>query len=735
MRSRRHKLQVSTFPFLAVLLCAMGALLLVLLVMDRRAHAAALQRAEQALRQTVSETQREEEARLSALETARNEAHDAWEQKRAAAHSRLESQIGEVDAKIQALRGQMAKAAERLLAEQDEETALKRKIETEHAQAKMEEQALIQVRAAEATKTAQSESSRQVLKQLTGELARLEQALADLKAAREKEKNTYSVVPYNGKQGENRRPLYVECAADEVIFHPDHMALGESHGSSEVEAEVERRLLRQKRQLPAAQADAYTPYLMLLVRPDGVLSYYHFRESLRGLKIDFGYEFIDKDWVLDFPADDAAPVPQSWVTTTKPADAPPQLPSSASNLHIAGVPTPGQDGPPPPPYPTGGSPGTAGSLGPLTGSGVAGSGAPHGVLPGRPGGNAGFGLGGEKGEGPSFGSSGGGSPRAADILAPFPSGGVAMNSGPHGVLPGKSGGDAGSGPGTEAGQSPSLGGPMGDGSGSGGTGSTAPPPPPGPFLIPPSLGGGSATGTGGSAGGPPGSAPGGGSAGGPPGSAPRGGSAGGPPGSAPRGGPAGGPPGSAPAGGSPSGPPGSAPAGSQSAGGAGSQSTGSAGSPGAGAPPPPPDPAKVLPELGPPRVNTGQKAESGEATPAGNSGPTDGQPAPPGTASRTATGDGDGNGGDQGADDPFLRATPTPKLPKAPRTRPALRPARLSGDRDWIVFVECKTEGVVIYPNAFAYSRVGTGEHSTSRCLAGHAFCWLIDRKQATVRR
>ena len=36
MRSRRHKLQVSTFPFLAVLLCAMGALLLVLLVMDRR---------------------------------------------------------------------------------------------------------------------------------------------------------------------------------------------------------------------------------------------------------------------------------------------------------------------------------------------------------------------------------------------------------------------------------------------------------------------------------------------------------------------------------------------------------------------------------------------------------------------------------------------------------------------------------------------------------------------------
>ena len=38
MRRRRQTLQVSTFPFLAVLLCAMGSLILLLLVIDRRAH-------------------------------------------------------------------------------------------------------------------------------------------------------------------------------------------------------------------------------------------------------------------------------------------------------------------------------------------------------------------------------------------------------------------------------------------------------------------------------------------------------------------------------------------------------------------------------------------------------------------------------------------------------------------------------------------------------------------------
>ena len=45
MRTRRQKLEVSTFPFLAVLLCAMGSLMLVLLVVDRKAKQAALAKA------------------------------------------------------------------------------------------------------------------------------------------------------------------------------------------------------------------------------------------------------------------------------------------------------------------------------------------------------------------------------------------------------------------------------------------------------------------------------------------------------------------------------------------------------------------------------------------------------------------------------------------------------------------------------------------------------------------
>ena len=62
---------------------------------------------------------------------------------------------------------------------------------------------------------------------------------------------------------------------------------------------------------------------MLLVRPDGVVSYYRLRDALHGLKIDFGYEFIDADWALDFPADEEAAPAQAWMTAAKPPAAAP----------------------------------------------------------------------------------------------------------------------------------------------------------------------------------------------------------------------------------------------------------------------------------------------------------------------------------------------------------------------------------------------------------------------------
>ena len=80
-------------------------------------------------------------------------------------------------------------------------------------------------------------------------------------------------------------------------------------------AEVEQRIARQREQLArSGERTDRPPYLLLLVRPDGVESYHGVQRALQSVNVDFGYEFIDADWVLDFPNDDKAPAAQPWMT-------------------------------------------------------------------------------------------------------------------------------------------------------------------------------------------------------------------------------------------------------------------------------------------------------------------------------------------------------------------------------------------------------------------------------------
>src|SRR5207248_1453460 len=105
MRRQRQHLQVSTFPFLAVLLCAMGALILVLLCMDRKARRAAEARAQEQANDTV----RERQSQHDRLVEQRNREHErkkrglqkAWEKKR-------DDLLQRVGAEEQALEGELA---------------------------------------------------------------------------------------------------------------------------------------------------------------------------------------------------------------------------------------------------------------------------------------------------------------------------------------------------------------------------------------------------------------------------------------------------------------------------------------------------------------------------------------------------------------------------------------------------------------------------------------------------
>src|ERR687883_489591 len=92
----RHGLRPETFPFLAVLLCAMGSLILLLLVMDRRAKAVARARAA---------------SRAAAAEQGLAAGKAGWERRRQALHAELVRQDEEVAEQARAVRGRLDAAA------------------------------------------------------------------------------------------------------------------------------------------------------------------------------------------------------------------------------------------------------------------------------------------------------------------------------------------------------------------------------------------------------------------------------------------------------------------------------------------------------------------------------------------------------------------------------------------------------------------------------------------------
>jgi hypothetical protein len=308
MRRRRHKLEVSTFPFLAVLLCAMGSLILLLLVLDRRAKAAARERAYKAAEQVAAE-----ELRIA------DERRQEWEKRRHALHAELVEQEGKLIGRINAVEKQSAATQAELSADQKRKQQERERLHHEQEQIVRLEEA-VRARRDELERSNQkSQNSSQEMRRLSSELRGLERTLEDLKALRARQQQTYSVVPYRGKHGDNRAPLYLECAPSGLIFHPDRKTIVVPRlAGDEIKAEVRGRIVQQRVALKAAgRTPDDRPYLLMLVRPDGIATYYQTLHALNGLDLDFGYELIDADWALEFPADGEISKAKPWMVAEK----------------------------------------------------------------------------------------------------------------------------------------------------------------------------------------------------------------------------------------------------------------------------------------------------------------------------------------------------------------------------------------------------------------------------------
>jgi hypothetical protein len=285
----------------------MGSLILLLLVIDRRARVVARVKALQAAAAEVASKAEEQEE---------------WERRRRSLHDQLVQENEEVQAQLTSLRSKNDETDRRLATGKEQIASITQRLEAELARLTQGEKTLESRRAEVAGKAKEAAASQEALSELTADLLRLEKTLTDLKAARLKQQQMYSLVPYKGKRGDNRKPVYIECVYDGLIFHPDLRTMrGFGVTPMDYRAEIARRVAGER------------AYLLMLVRPDGIGTYYRLAGALQGLGVDYGYEFIDRDWMLDFTGEKS----QQWIAASNATPTGPVDPTLGKTRHVVGL--------------------------------------------------------------------------------------------------------------------------------------------------------------------------------------------------------------------------------------------------------------------------------------------------------------------------------------------------------------------------------------------------------------
>lgn len=315
----------SLFAFLDVLMCTMGALILLFVCLAGRMRLDAIERqttseliaaarAEAAAHQTAPaqpEPSRPEApqvqpepatARMSADERARLLAeqdaerarrHSAWQKALADARALKARRLETMDAQQQRMRDFDARLAEQ-----------KAQMEELDGRAAAIEQSLHAAAVAQQKLREQEQQFE----------ARIGAARRDIDLAGRKQAtaaNEHALVPYDGTSGTIRRPIYIECTKHGFRFLPENefIAVSDLQGFNEgynpllVGSQTLARYWEARRRRSGGEEPE--PYVLLLVRPSGCLTYYIARQCLQTLSTPFGYELLDEDFKLSARESDA----------------------------------------------------------------------------------------------------------------------------------------------------------------------------------------------------------------------------------------------------------------------------------------------------------------------------------------------------------------------------------------------------------------------------------------------
>ncbi len=314
-RRRADTGKMSLFPFLDVLVCTMGSLILLLLVATSRIRAAAVDKAKQAAMQQRLKSEEPPVAAPDPIVLAPEPEADPtpeWQ-------TRVEQLTEERDA----LRNQLSQMKNRLATA--ESAVMRTKVKAASTEDRLKAIHTQQAEAASERQRLQTE-----IDSLQSDLSDAELRLAKAVERQQTAKSKFAFMPFDGRTGTTKRPILIECTQDCIRFLPEDVRLSPADLNGFTTGF--NPLLMASRELfhywkayervhsadadPTKDADSFEtdlaalndkerePYVLLLIRPNGALAFHIAKSLLTQLKVPHGYELITDDMEIDSSSPD-----------------------------------------------------------------------------------------------------------------------------------------------------------------------------------------------------------------------------------------------------------------------------------------------------------------------------------------------------------------------------------------------------------------------------------------------
>lgn len=278
-RQSGASLAVNLFPFLAVLICTMGVLI-VMLVMAVNSSQVRAADARDEHHQKVAEKREElldqldlEQFRVDEIEAMRPDLVDRLGRQRSR-RSHLEDESRRLRREAVRLQQQWAQTSEDLSLAADSHNSRSAKIRSLES--------LLQQRKTDLAETREQVAGRPLL---------------------------YSIIPTESAGGTARRPIYVECRPDGLFLQPAGIRIGLDEFTIPVVAgnPLDAALLATREHWNRYDAAGIhgDPYPLLVVRPGGATAYGIARRAMKSWDDEFGYELVENtrqiDWGIPEP--------------------------------------------------------------------------------------------------------------------------------------------------------------------------------------------------------------------------------------------------------------------------------------------------------------------------------------------------------------------------------------------------------------------------------------------------